>query len=109
MAVLITALLSTTVVSAQAAPSCPMTPTISALEDCVRDAAEMGHITKPGVTRALLAELQAAQLALDRGHPRVAVALLEAFIQQVRALSGQSIEPEHAAHIEHAQLVIQAL
>jgi hypothetical protein len=57
-----------------------------------------------------LAELQAAQVALDRGRPRVAVALLEVFITEVRALSGKAIEPEHAAHmIEHARLVIQAL
>ncbi len=102
--------LSTSVASAQAMPACPMTPTISALSDCVRHAAEMGHITRPGVTRSLLAELQAAQVALDRGNPRVAIALIEVFIKEVRVLSGMAIEREHATHmIEHAQLLIQDL
>jgi hypothetical protein len=106
--VLTAMLLSTTVASAQVAPACPMTPTIAALSDCVRHAAELGHITRPGVTRSLLAELQAAQVALDRGSPRTAIALIEVFIKEVRVLSGRAIEREHAAHmIEHAQLVIQ--
>ncbi|HEY3063013.1 MAG TPA: hypothetical protein VGL99_28910 [Chloroflexota bacterium] len=107
---LVLTMLSTSLVSAQAVPTCPMTPTISALQDCVRHASEQGHITKPGVARSLLAELQVAQSALDRAHTRVAIAILEIFIREVRAQSGRSIEPEHAAHtIDHAQLVIQAL
>ena len=110
MLVLIATLLSTSAVSAQAAPVCPMTTMIAALSDCVRHAAELGHITRPGIARSLLAELRAAQVALDRGQPRIAIALLDAFIKEVRVLSGKGIDAEHAAHmIEHAQLVIQAL
>jgi hypothetical protein len=49
---LVLTMLSTSLVSAQAVPTCPMTPTISALQDCVRHASEQGHITKPGVARS---------------------------------------------------------
>ena len=91
--------------SAQTAPDCPMTPTISALQVCVQHA-----VSTPGVARSLLAELNAAQSALNRGQPRVAILLLQAFIREVQALSGHGIEPEHASHlIQHAELVIQAL
>jgi hypothetical protein len=108
--VLTATLLSTSVASAQQAPACPMTPTIAVLADCVRHAADQFHITRPGVTRSHLAELQTAQVALDRGQQPVAIALLEVFIREVRVLSGKGIEPEHAAHmVEHARLVIQTL
>jgi hypothetical protein len=95
---------------AQVTDDCPMTPTIGALRACVQHASDMGHITNKGVARSLLAELKAAQSALDRGQPRVAIVLLRTFEREVSALSGKSIEPAHAAHmVEHAQLVIQAL
>jgi len=85
-------------------------PTIGALRECVVHAASEGHITSPAVTKVLLAELDAAQAALDRGRPRVAINLLRAFIWTVQAQSGKHIAAEHAAHlIEHAQMVIQAL
>ena len=96
--------------AAQATDDCPMTPTIAALSACVQHAVDMGHITNKGVARSLLAELKTAQTALDRGQPRVAIAVLQVFVREVRALSGRFIEPAHAAHmVEHAQLVIQAL
>ena len=96
--------------TAQATDDCPMTPTIAALSACVQHAVDMGHITNKGVARSLLAELKTAQTALDRGQPRVAIAVLQVFVREVRALSGRFIEPAHAAHmVEHAQLVIQAL
>jgi len=97
-------------VAAQTAPDCPLTLTIGALRECVQHAADMGHITNQGVAGSLLAELKSAQTALDRGQPRVAIALLRVFVREVKALSGRLIEPVHAAHmVEHAQLVIQAL
>jgi hypothetical protein len=96
--------------AAQAVDDCPMTPTIGALSACVQHAVDMGHITNKGAARSLLAELKTAQTALDRGQPRVAIALLRVFVREVKALSGRSIEPAHASHmVEHAQLVIQAL
>jgi hypothetical protein len=96
--------------SAQDMPDCPMTPTISALSDCVQHAVQMGHITNAGIARSLLADLHAAQSALDRGQPRVAIVLLEVFVREVKHVSGRFIDPEHAAHlVRHAELVIQAL
>ena len=96
--------------AAQATDDCPMTPTIGALSACVQHAIDVGHITNEGAARSLLAELQAAQTALERGQPRVAILLLGAFAREVTALSGRLIEPAHAAHmVEHARLVIRAL
>jgi high-affinity nickel permease len=96
--------------TAQATDDCLMTPTIAALSACVQHAVDMGHITNKGVARSLLAELKTAQTALDRGQPRVAIAVLRIFVREVKALSGRFIEPAHAAHmVEHAQLVIHAL
>ena len=84
--------------------------TIQALHHCVMHAYEMGHIDNVGVTQSLLAKLDAAQAAVDRGQPAVAVNLLQAFVQEVRAQAGQHIQAEHAAHmIMHAQQVIAAL
>jgi hypothetical protein len=96
--------------AAQAAPDCPMTATISSLRECVQHAVQVGHITNGGIAKSLLAELDTAQAALDRGQSSVAIDLLQAFVQEVHALSGRLIDPAHAAHmVEHAQVVIQAL
>ena len=84
--------------------------TIESLHHCVNHALEMGHITNAGVGNALLAKLDGAQAALDRGQPAVAVNLLNAFINQVQAQSGQHIDPVHADHmVMHAQMVIAAI
>jgi hypothetical protein len=85
-------------------------PTIESLHHCVHHAEEMGHITNAGVAKALHAKLDAAQAALDRGQPDVAVNNLEAFIHLVQAQSGKSIDPEHASHmVMHAEMVIAAI
>ena len=84
--------------------------TIQSLRDCVEHAALEGHIGKRGVVESLLAKLDAAQAALDRGQAAVAVNKLEAFIHQILALSGVQIGAIHAAHmVEHAEAVIEAL
>lgn len=86
------------------------TMTIESLHHCVEHAAEMGHITKPGVVKALLSTLNAAELAYDEGNTATAVNILNTFIAQVNAQSGKSIDAEHAAHmIEHAMMVIESL
>lgn len=83
---------------------------IASLQHCVNHALEMGHITNAGVGNALLAKLDGAQAALDRGQPAVAVNKLNAFINQVQAQSGKHIDPVHAEHlIMHAQMVIATL
>lgn len=84
--------------------------TIESLHHCVAHALEMGHITNDGVGNALLAKLDGAQAALDRGQTAVAVNKLNAFINQVQAQSGVHIDPMHAEHmVMHAQMVIATL
>lgn len=84
--------------------------TIESLHHCVSHAAEMGHITKPGVTKALLAKLEAAQAAYEGGNTSASLNALNAFISQVNAQTGKSIDAEHAGHlIEHAWKVIDAI
>lgn len=70
----------------------------------------MGHITSRGVAISLLAKVDVAQAAFDRGHTEVAVRLLHSFIREVNAQTGKGIQTEHAGHlVEHAQNVIKAL
>jgi hypothetical protein len=95
---------------AQTTDECALTPTIAALTTCVEHAASQGLITSQGVTNSLLAKLDAAQAALDRGQTSVAINDLQAFIYEVQAQSGKHIDSMHAQHmVMHAQLVIQAL
>ena len=84
--------------------------TIESLHHCVMHAYDMGHITNKGVAKSLLAKLDAAQAALDRGQPGVAVNLLHAFTNEVNAQTGKHIVAEHAGHlVEHAGKVLKAL
>lgn len=89
---------------------CQSDATIASLRLCVQHAWIQGFIDNQGVTKSLLAELDAAQHAVDRQQPGVAVQVLWAFIHEVQAQSGKQIDPTHAQHmIAHAQMVIQAL
>jgi hypothetical protein len=84
--------------------------TVEALRECVVHAIAQGHISNAGVAQGLLAKLDAAQDAVDRGQDDVAVNILMAFIDQVEAQAGKSILEPHASHlVEHAQSVIDAL
>ncbi len=80
------------------------------LRQCVEHAFEAGHIDNAGIAASLLAKVDAAQAGLDRGQPEVAVAVLEAFVNEVLALGGIQIESPHDQHmVEHAEAVIAAL
>jgi hypothetical protein len=95
---------------AQAMDGCVHEPTIQSLRECVQHAANHGFIDNQGIVRSLLAKLDAAQAAVDRGQPAVAVNQLEAFIRELRAQAGKHIAQEHAEHLQmHAQDVIRAL
>jgi hypothetical protein len=84
--------------------------TVQSLHHCVMHAYEMGHITNSGVVTSLLAKVDAAQQALDRGQPATAIHQVQAFIQEVRAQAGRHIDAAHADHmIAHAAAVIAAL
>jgi hypothetical protein len=85
-------------------------PTIASLEAWVEHAAQQGFIDNQGITNSLLAKLDAAQAAFDRGQTSVAINKVQAFINEVQAQAGKHIEQMHAGHlVEHAQMVIQAL
>ena len=95
---------------AQTTDECALTPTIASLATCVEHAASQGIITSQGVANSLLAKLDAAQSALDRGQTSAAINNLQAFINEVQAQAGKHIDAMHAQHmVMHAQLVIQAL
>ena len=83
---------------------------IASLHHCVMHAVDMEHITNAGVATSLMAKLDAAQAAFDRGQTDVAINLLNAFIHEVSAQSGKFIVADHGLHLaQHAQHVIDAL
>ncbi len=95
---------------AQTSDDCVHAPTISSLRICVQHAADQGFIDNQGVTNSLLAKLDAAQAAQDRGQTEVTINQLDAFIHEVQAQAGKHIDPMHAQHlVMHAQMVIHAL
>lgn len=103
-------LLTSETAHAQSTEGCVQSPTIASLEACVEQAAEQGFINNQGVTNSLLARLDAAQEALDRGQTSVAIHMLNVFIYEVQAQAGKHIDPIHAQHmVMHAQMVIQSL
>jgi hypothetical protein len=84
--------------------------TIQSLHDCVVHAYEMGHITSRGPEISLLAKVDAAQVAVDRGQPIAAVKLLRVFSYEVNAWAGKGIHTDHAGHlVDHARNVIKTL
>jgi hypothetical protein len=111
LCLVVASLLAATPVIASNGDECPNhEATILSLRACVAHAAEIGHIDNRGVVKSLLAKLDAAQRALDRGQSRVAVANVEAFIHAVEAQAGKHIDAQHASHmIMHANQVIDAL
>ncbi len=95
---------------AQTNDDCDHAPTISSLRTCVQHAAEQGFIDNQGVTNSLLAKLDAAQAAQNRGQTSEAINQLNAFIHEVQAQAGKHINPMPAQHlVMHAQMVIHAL
>lgn len=85
-------------------------PTIEALTHCVHHAYEMGHIDNPGVANSLIAKLNAAAAAVERGNSAAAIRNLTAFIHEVEAQAGKHIDPHHGEHmIHHAEQVIMEL
>ena len=83
---------------------------IASLHHCVMHAVDMGHITNAGVATSLMAKLDAAQAAFDKGQTDVAINLVNAFVNEVKAQSGKFIVADHADHlVMHAQMVIKTL
>lgn len=90
--------------------TCPHEATVASLRTCVQHAADEGVIDNRGVAGSLLAKLDAAQAAVERGQPAVAVEVLAAFVREVEAQAGKHIASPHAEHLAmHARMVIAAL
>jgi hypothetical protein len=84
--------------------------TIKSLQECVDHAVKMGHVDNAGVGRSPLAKVETAQAAYERGQSDVASQILRAFINGVKAQSGNHIDADHASHmIDHARMVIDHL
>lgn len=84
--------------------------TIQALLAGVQHGADAGLIDDHGVIGSLLAKLDAAQAALDRGQPSAAVHLIQSFMREVSAQTDHHIDATQAQQmLTHAQHVILAL
>jgi len=84
--------------------------TIESLRHCVKHAYEMDYITNKGVSNSLLAKVDAAQAAQNRGDTNATINLLRAFANEVNAQAGKHIASEHAGHLlEHTANVVAAL
>ena len=78
-------------------PWSPLPRTIDELETKVKELGSEGKIDNQGIVKSLLAKLNVAQKLVDKGKVDKAKAILEdAFIPQVRYLSGIHITPEAA-------------
>ena len=103
-------LLTFSTARAQTTDECGHGTTIASLVTCVEQGAQQGFINNQGVAKSLLAKLDAAQAAEDRGQTATAINLLGAFIHEVQAQAGKHIAQPHADHmVMHAQMVIRAL
>jgi len=92
---------------AQNEMECP--PTIEGLTECIDHHYSQGNISQ-GTYNSLLAKVDAAQAARDRGQVDTAGNILNALIKQVSAQSSKNITSEAATHmIDHAQMVIEEL
>ena len=110
MAFIIVSLVGASPAKAQASDGCPLDTTVQSLQICVQYAADQGFIDNQGVANSFLAKLGAAQNAVNRNQPDVAINQLQAFIQEVQAQAGKHIDAMHAEHmVAHAQAVVQAL
>ena len=110
VAIMLFGLVGPVPVRAEVMDHCDHALTIPALRTCVQHARDHGHIDSRGIARSLVAKLDAAQAALERGQSAVAVRKLEAFVHAVDAQTGKHIAAEHAAHLRmHAEAVVTAL
>jgi hypothetical protein len=93
---------------AQNEMECP--PTIEGLSECITHHYSEDSISNQGTYNSLLAKVDAAQAARDRGQIDTSVNILNALIKEVSAQSSKKITPEVASHIiHHTQMVIEEL
>ena len=96
--------------AAVAMDECSHEATIAALRECLEHAAHHGHIDNAWVAASLLAKIDAAAAAEERGQPAVAARSLAALTRELAAQDGKHVAAPHAGHlIAHAELVLAAL
>jgi len=89
-------------------PDCEMI--LDTLDDCVTHHWEMGQIHSKILYKILLLKVKAAILAEDHGKTKLAINILNAFINEVNAQSGKKIDSDAAVHmIMHANSAISKL
>ena len=62
----------------------------------IADGLAADEIDNSGIANALLAKLEAAMEATERGQPATAIEILEAFAHEVEAQAGQHLSPDMA-------------
>ena len=84
--------------------------TLDTLVECVTHHWERGEIYNEGVYQSLIAKVNAAVDARDRGDIEAAANILSAFISEVEILKSTQIAPEAAEHmIAHAEEALENL
>jgi hypothetical protein len=86
---------------------------IATIRSTIADAQRMrrmGWIASDAMLHSLVVKLEAAQAAVDRGQPDVAIHNMESFIHEVEAQTGKALTVQGAEHLLHdAEWVIQSL
>jgi hypothetical protein len=77
--------------SAQASVTFNIVVTIDSLIDATQRACSMGWISKKGTCQSLLAKLRVAKASLGRGQTQAARGQLNAFLNELRAQKGKSV------------------
>lgn len=94
--------------AASAHEGCIMT--LDTLAECVTHHREGDEIYSEGAYTSLIAKVNAAVDARDRGNTEAAGNILSAFISEVEALESKQIAPEAAEHmVAHAEEALENL
>jgi len=103
---LVLALLFAFSASVAAVHECTMEEPLASLDECITHHYEDGELATEGIYVSLLAKAVVAQRAAAEGDDATAIRVLEAFVRQVNALSGQLVTGSavHLAH--HAEMAI---
>lgn len=89
---------------------CPgMDDALATLDECVTYHYEAGDIERRGIYLSLLAKALVAQDATERGDADVAIHILQAFINEIDALSGVQITGSVVDLVHHAEMAVAQL
>ena len=97
---LVLALLLAFSASVAAVHECTMEEPLASLDECITHHYEDGELATEGIYVSLLAKAVVTQRAAAEGDDATAIRVLEAFVRQVNALSGQLVTGS-AVHLAH--------